>query len=1207
MKETVMKNNIKINDNYRPSTNIKFDLGSESLVEGFIPTSSTLDLLEFLLQPVIHKDSNTFRSHLLTGAYGKGKSYSILLAIELLRNDISSEVKTRLVNKVRTKRPHLADKFNEIGIESKSKLLPVLVSGGYSSLSLTLSSALNMSLESANINDIVLNSNFHTALKYIDSWKNNYAKAFEIFNNLASTFGLNSNSFEVALKNNDEKAITIFKEIFPQITNGTPFDNISEFKVIEDYKNVSIQISKYGYSGLFIVYDEFSKFLESTHNEMSEGDIKLLQDLAELSNGSSSLAQIHLILVSHKIPTSYFSDAKSINEWEAISGRFDVKDLFGSNNQEYEIVEGMLDIDKGYLEKRKQYEKDNRFFSYFKGKCISKNLFGEDFENLAYNCYPLHPIALYVLPRLSEKIAQNERSIFSFMVSNAPSSLLSFITSNRDGERLMLDTIYDYFLPIFRNAPKNSIMFKVFLMVDSIENKDTLSPLAKKITKSIGILLLLNDDKLPASFDSLCLVYGLTKFNIKDLEKGNNELKERGVICQSEGTGEYLPFVIDPSIHSRIKRISNLMKKNLNLQNELTHLGFSLAYYPQRYNDLHSINRYFKIELISESTSLDSLSRKYKLQSDKGEGVVFVLLNSDEHVILKALEKEKNWKLCFFLVPKKNYNTEKLISTLCEYKGITEKLLNSNNIQPSNEAILRYMANDDLKSLTDMLDIFMKPSNKNLKCYVNGKDYSYNSNLDISELCSNLYDKYLNDTVIFNREDINLEKPAEVSVKARNIVVSCLLNKNIGPLRKFKETSQQFSIYSALCFNSNIIFEITDSDELYFDLTHASNKFARPIKYINSVLIESAKKEQRVFDIIATLKSVNGGFGIKKGLIPFFFAIACSKFSNNLVFYRKGIEASIGYKLFNSIVDNPSDYSVRMYDWGTESEDYLKVLCNKFEVNSLSFRVYEKLIQSMANWFELLPLQTRVLKGYFGKDGKVISFSNKSKKIYTNLMNLSDNPYSIIMEKLPSKIERNFSFSHDLAKEIVKCIEEIESAYRLSVKNMKFYFSNLLNYDIVGDKQWIVILHSWLDCLDINENNEYEMNLSLQSKKILKIIENESNEDILFDRLTKTMVGLRFGDWGKESVLLFYNAIKILLNDVSFSKDIVNETNDTKVAQINFIDLDGNTQKKSVALCEENDVIRMLGDELESIIEEWGASVSREELNNIFLKFILKN
>lgn len=103
------------------------------------------------------------------------------------------------------------------------------------------------------------------------------------------------------------------------------------------------------------------------------------------------------------------------------------------------------------------------------------------------------------------------------------------------------------------------------------------------------------------------------------------------------------------------------------------------------------------------------------------------------------------------------------------------------------------------------------------------------------------------------------------------------------------------------------------------------------------------------------------------------------------------------------------------------------------------------------------------------------------------------------------------------------------------------------------------------------------------------------------------MVGLRFCDWGKESILIFIESINILLNDISFSKNILNETNSVKIAQIKIIDSDGNTQKKSIALGEDNNIVRMLGDELESIIEEWGASVSREDLNNLFLKFILKN
>jgi len=1206
MREKKMKNNIFISENYRPSTNLQFDIGSIGLVEGFIPTSSTLDLLEFLLQPVLHKDASTIRSHLLVGAYGKGKSYTVLLAIELLKNNISKDVKNRFVSKVRQKRPYLADKIAAIGEKGSSRLLPVIVTGGFSSLSLALSSALFDSLEKSEIEGIILKSNFNKAINYIVNWKNQYINAYALLGELIKPYGFSCESIILALKNNDEVAINLFKTIFPKISNGSVFDNISEFEVIDDYKKVAKEIATFGYSGLYIVYDEFSKFLESTQNNMSEGDIKLLQDLAEVSNASSIKTQIHLTLISHKIPTSYFSDVKSINEWEAISGRFDVKDMFGSGPQEYEIIEGMLKSNESYVNQKLEIEKKEGLLGPFKNECLQRNLFNDNFDQYSKTCFPLHPISLYVLPRLSEKIAQNERSIFSFIVSKAPNSLASFIQHNKNGERLLLDVIYDYFLPLFRNAPKNSMIFKAFLMVDSVITNTAISPFAKRVTKSIAVLLILDDSHLPATFDSLKLAYGLTNYSLVDLEKANSELREKGVIRQAEGNGEYLPFVIDPLVHAQIKRNTNLEKKNLKLQNELTHLGFSLAYYPLRYNDENSINRYFKIELITEFSNLSEIEQKYRAQANKGDGVVFILLSLDQELINKVIEKSQLWKLCFLLIPKIEYDTERLIATLCEYKAITSKLLKKKNLQPNNESVLRYIANDDLQALNSMLEIFKNPQGSLLKCITKGVEYEYQSILDISRLCSDLYDEYIPHTVIFNREDINLEKPAEVSRKARDLVVDCLLNKNISKLRKYKSTSQQYSIYSSLCYNSNIVKEKEGSNEIFYDLNQSKNNFDKPILYLKSKILESTNHEIRFNDIINNLRNVDGGFGIKKGLIPFFLAIACSKYPNNLLVRNGLTEAEIGYKLFESVTDNPSNYTIQLTNWNANMEEYLSTLCNKFAINSLDFQVYEKLALALNNWFQLLPIQTRVLQGYFGDNGEIIQFSSRTRKILTVIRNSTDNPYSVIMEKLPSRIKKNYQYSQDLAELIIHSLEEIEKGYSKSVENIKLYFIHHICEKSVQDKNWIVSLHAWIDSLNDNNNIHYDINLSKKSKNILNLISSANNEEILFNNLTKTMIGLRFNDWSDTSIKLFDEAIGSLLNELSFADNFDVDDN-KKMAQLSFIDAEGNEQTKKIALAEKNNISRMVSDEMQSIIEEMGSSLSREELNTIFMDFIVKN
>lgn len=63
-------------------------------------------------------------------------------------------------------------------------------------------------------------------------------------------------------------------------------------------------------------------------------------------------------------------------------------------------------------------------------------------DDLAKSCYPLHPYSLLLLPKISELIAQNERTIFTFLSSNERNTVPYFLRKedsefpliDRDGE-----------------------------------------------------------------------------------------------------------------------------------------------------------------------------------------------------------------------------------------------------------------------------------------------------------------------------------------------------------------------------------------------------------------------------------------------------------------------------------------------------------------------------------------------------------------------------------------------------------------------------------------------------------------------------------------------------------------------------------------------------------------------------------------------------
>ncbi len=130
-------------------------------------------------------------------------------------------------------------------------------------------------------------------------------------------------------------------------------------------------------------------------------------------------------------------------------------------------------------------------------------------SDLAVRLYPLHPSVLPVLIRTFRRFGQNERSLFSFLLSNEPFGLLAFAEKRlRDGELYRLHDLYDYVRANFgyRLAVQTyrSQWNLISSMIDSFASENELE---KKILKTVGILNLHDDDDLPVTEEAvICAV-----------------------------------------------------------------------------------------------------------------------------------------------------------------------------------------------------------------------------------------------------------------------------------------------------------------------------------------------------------------------------------------------------------------------------------------------------------------------------------------------------------------------------------------------------------------------------------------------------------------------------------------------------------------------------------------------------------------------------
>lgn len=71
-------------------------------------------------------------------------------------------------------------------------------------------------------------------------------------------------------------------------------------------------------------------------------------------------------------------------------------------------------------------------------------------EIVAEGCFPILPLTAYSLLNISEKVAQNERSIFTFIANEEKGTVITAIEEGRE-DLIAVDMVYDYFENLFRD------------------------------------------------------------------------------------------------------------------------------------------------------------------------------------------------------------------------------------------------------------------------------------------------------------------------------------------------------------------------------------------------------------------------------------------------------------------------------------------------------------------------------------------------------------------------------------------------------------------------------------------------------------------------------------------------------------------------------------------------------------------------------------
>ncbi len=1206
-----MSEMISVSSGFQYSINIAYDLNDDSKLKNFIPTNSALKLLEDVL--ISTNASATDRARILIGAYGKGKSHIVLMILSILmKKDL------KLFEKMLPKLEENERLYQAVlnYYESDNKILPVIISGSNTSLPQAFLLALQRTLSENQLMDIMPDSNYQAAINTINRWKSNYPETYEKF---GEAVDMPVKDFVKALEDFDTEKYEIFERVYPSLTAGSVFNPFVGFDVIELYEDALRNLKKAGYTGIYVVYDEFSKFLEANISEASVSDTKMLQDFAEKCNRSAS-NQMHLMLISHKEISNYIDKLpkQKVDGWRGVSERFSHVHLNNNFSQTYEVIASVIQKDKNLWSEFCSVH-ETEFKGIMEGYVrhqIFSDMSADAVRKVIYDCYPLHPVSIFILPRLSERIAQNERTLFTFLSANGVSTLPAFLEGSVDDkfELITPDMIYDYFEPLLKKEVYSEGLHKVYRLAEIILGNIQEETLEKKIIKTIALIYILEQfEKLKPTRGELTEIFRST-YSTDEIDNAIRDLIEKEYVIYHKRSNDYLQLKqssgvdISQKIHDTVES----QRTSVSLKETLNSFNFDNYMYPSRYNDEKEMTRYFSFVFIDEDEVAGDIDWNLKSEGIEADGVIYALIPSSSETVAKLKEEiirtSEGYERYVFIVPKRYTEIEELVR---EYNAVVTL-----RDAVSGDRILFDEYDVICQDLHDVINAYIffysHPEELQANYIHNGQQCSIIRKAALTELLSEIcYDVFCQ-TPIINNEALNKIEPTSTAVTSRTKIIAGLLRNELEENLGLTGTGQEVSIMRSTLIRTGILTNADGHSKINL-FPEENPQMANLLRAISDFVIETGRTGDRSLqDLYDIMTLPENHIGIRKGVIPVYLAAVFHEYKQQIIIRDKqGLQKTLNADTLLQVNAKPSNYILSYLDWNPKKEEYIHGLATVFsdyiiEAERL-VNAYDYVATAMSRWYMGLPKYTKEAKSL--PDGKPIQA--RQKKFLANFKKSIGNK-ELLFEKIPQDFDYRDEIE-EIGEDLVVDVEYAKNQFDGMVGALKTHliletkriFSANKQEDFIEQASLTSIISDWCDKLDAAIFEQLFPNGADRCLGLFKTITND--EETFIVRLAKTITGLRIEDWDLSAQKKFVKTLKEYKKTAEeyHTLEVAPvEGTGTEAYQMTFIGENGETTTKRFNRVESSKRGKLLRNAITSQLDAMGQSISEQEKRQILMDIL---
>lgn len=1090
---------------FKTSVNIRFDIGKEEFVNRYIPTPSHTEALNGLLDGFLGTGN---RSHIILGAYGTGKSLLATIVSTLMSKQ--DKIVEKLSNKFEFFDNGIAKKIDKV-TKSNLKYIPIPLSGNEGRFRKSIIQGIVKAIHNEGI-DLVLPGISSKIIQSIDVWKKEYPLTYEEFGKIAIESGYENQLLKKKIIEEDEIVIQWFCDIYPRLTSGAEFEIDYSDGFLQKLEYL-IKIAKENNLGFILIYDEFGRFLQGLQKDLMNETMQDIQDLAEITDRNEEL---HLLLITHKSLRQYFLgfNDEVAKEFQRVEKRFKQYNISSDQATFLKIAQIILTenvINKPTIES----ELIPNMTDWMQRFPLFPVLNVEERQKVVIeSLYPLHPVSIYLLPKLSSIFGQNERTLFTFLESNETGGLQNHISKSKN--YYLPHKLFDYFFKTIEDSDLNNATLEQFILyrkaLSRIDRKKVDFKIADSILKLISLWQICNlsvRQKLTTEFIEFALLVETEQLSY--VLKYLTEVKAIRFNSLISAWEIHSGSIVDIQGKITSKKKSFVLKQD-DVRKALLENNKAKYFFPNYYNDEIDMTRFAKVSMI-----LDSELQKINLYRKKNNfydiNIYYIIPDkADPQKILEYVRSMHGFKKEIFVI---HPNHVKTIKTEIINSTILEELLTDKNLLAEDKGILeeiKILQNEAKFAISKYINKLERLDSDLLWHHVEDK-ISPTSEKELSEwlsnLCFRLYPstpKIIND--LFNRMKLSSQQKSGAKQ-----LINCILENPKEPQFGIKGSGPAYAIYAAI-FKNNEHFENNihsiDYDEIKY----------KPYAELRRVLIEHLERKPsgNFSELIKIFTSVP--FGIRQPVVPVLLVALLRDRWSELMLYRNDIfvPGLNGEKLYEILEEEGADNYKYVYE--KIADDQLKFynqvdeIFSEFTEDRLEGENVSRLIQTcgtLVKWLRSLPRYVQLTQ----------EVSSEFENLRTLIKQTEVKPQQSI-----NAIFEMFGTNIDLLQSVKHYAEQLIYSKRLQVIETFKSITSITSKEVL--EKWL------LQYDDFKKTNDLV--------KALYDVKSSSN---WIDEFIELFSGVRFEDWSDKIYEKFSSELTVNIKELTVNgkNSIENQSN----------------------------------------------------------------